>query len=178
MGSLRGDGLAGGVSDFIKGIASLHYGTSSQSLLHLRWFDALAGGAYATAMLAQGAKPHFALPGGALILAKVIFFTLWGVTPNPLCPPGGPHFCQQKWGKDCQRGKSPLGTPTGKQTAACDCAGPKDRPACATALWLSLIKCLRRICMWSLSLPLSDGCGWHTNTRKAKPLWASPWSAL
>ncbi len=65
------------------------------------------------------------LPGA--FLSRYRFSILWGMAPNPPTPPAGPPFCWQKGGKDHQRGESPLGTPTGKQTAACDCAGPKDR---------------------------------------------------
>ncbi len=119
--------------------------------------------------------PSLLCPAGrGLLLAKVIFSTIWGGAPNPLCPPGRPPFCWQKGGKDHQRGESPLGTPTGKQTAACACAGPKNSPACATPLWLSLIKCLRRICMWSPSLLLPNGGSWHKTTGAANTLWASP----
>ena len=67
-----------------------------------------------------------ALPGGAGF-SQSYFFTLWAAAPKPPTPPAGPPFCWQKGGKDHQRGTPPLGTPTGKQTAGCGCAGPKDR---------------------------------------------------
>ncbi len=107
----------------------------------------------------------FLCPAGrGLFLANVWLLFAMGHGPKPFTPPAGPHFWQQKWGKDCQRGESPLGTPTGKQTAACGCAGPKGGPACATALWLSLIKCLRRIFMAALSIA-SRLAGWRRPRR-------------
>ncbi len=60
--------------------------------------------------------------------------TLFGRPPGP--PLRGINLAH---GKRCPKGGyPPLDSPTGKRTADCVCAGPKDGPACATALWLPL----------------------------------------
>ena len=118
-----------------------------------------------------------ALPVGALLLSKVYFFTLRDRVPGPFIASGGAPFLLAERGKRPPKGDTPFGNPHGQTNSGLRLRRPKGRACLRNRSLVALIKCLRRICMWSPSLPLTHGCNWHTNTRKANTLWASPWSA-
>ncbi len=97
-----------------------------------------------------------------------------GHGPKPSYASGGAPFLLAERGERPPKGRIPFGNPHGQTHSGLRLRGTKGRSRLRNRSLVALIGCLRRICMWSPSPPPSEGCGWHTSTRKANTLWASP----